>query len=225
VKMQAVRARTGAVLWMLCAQFFMAEQMVSRVWRDPSYSFVRNYVSDLGAARCGLHAGLMVCSPLHAWMNASFVLQGLLIFSGALLVRRVFAPWRGYSIGLGLLATSGVGVFMVGLAPEDVHAALHVAGAVAHFVGGGIAMVMLGVMMSRDARRNPIGAWLSVSVGVAVLSATALLALHGTAMWEALGWQVGIVERVAAYGIPGWVVAMGVLVTRGTRNVVFAQSS
>ncbi len=194
---------------MLCVQFFLAEQIVSRAWATP-YHFARNYVSDLGAAGCGIHDGMAVCSPLHAWMNASFVLQGLLIAGGALLVRRMFAPWRGYSVGLAVLAVSGLGVFVVGLAPEDANSALHVSGAVAHFVCGGAAMIVLGAMMARDALWSRVGGWLTVGLGVAVLAATVMLGLRGTSVWSALGWPVGLVERVPAYVIPLWVAAMGV---------------
>ena len=210
-----MRGRLGAALWMLCVQFFVAEQVVSRAWAVP-YSFTRNYVSDLGAVGCGVHDGLAVCSPLHGWMNASFVLQGLLIAGGALLLRRMFATGRGYSVGLGLLVVAGAGVLVVGLAPEDVHSALHVSGAVAHFVCGGAGMVVLGVTMARDAQRSTAGGWFSVGLGVAVLAATALLGLPNTAAWSTLGWQVGVVERVPAYAIPLWLAAMGAVSVKQT---------
>lgn len=62
------------MLWMACLQFFLAEQVVRFGWTLP-YSFARNYVSDLAATACSAQ----VCSPWHALMNCSFVLQGLLI--------------------------------------------------------------------------------------------------------------------------------------------------
>ena len=69
--------RMQAVLWCLCVQFFVAEQIARLGWTLP-YSFARNYISDLGATVCTS----LVCSPRHALMNASFVLQGLLIAGG-----------------------------------------------------------------------------------------------------------------------------------------------
>jgi hypothetical membrane protein len=67
-------SRVGAGLWSLCFQFLVAEQIARLGWSGP-YSMARDYISDLGSAR----------SPLHWVMNGSFVLQGFLIFFGALL--------------------------------------------------------------------------------------------------------------------------------------------
>ena len=86
----------------------------------------RNYISDLGAAE----------SRLHWVMNGSFVLQGLLIFFGAVLVRGFFPARPVYRFALVLFAIAGMGVLVVGLVPEDTNARLHVQGAIAHFLAG-----------------------------------------------------------------------------------------
>ena len=65
--------RLGAGLWLFCFQFFVGEQIARLGWAG-HYSMARNYISDLGAVRCG---GAASCSSLHWVMNASFVLQGL----------------------------------------------------------------------------------------------------------------------------------------------------
>ena len=189
---------------MLCVQFFVAEQVVRHAWQLP-YRFALNYVSDLGAVHCDA----VVCSPLHGVMNASFVLQGVLIGGGAMLLRRRFSPQPAYTVAFGLLVVCGLGVLTVGLAPEDVRNGLHVAGATAHFIAGGLAMLTLGVLLLRDARRRALGGWLSVAMGLAVLGATALLGLRSTPVWASFGLGVGAVERVAAYGIPLWMMGMG----------------
>ena len=78
----------GACLWLLTLQYFAAEAISISAWQG-SYSLARNYISDLGAVGCGVVVtGLSeesLCSPLHSLMNASFVLQGLLITCGTLL--------------------------------------------------------------------------------------------------------------------------------------------
>src|ERR1035438_4459583 len=102
------RAFAGFRLWSLCFQFFVGEQIARLGWPGP-YSMTRDYISDLGAAR----------SPLHWVMNSSFALQGLLIFFGTVLVRRFYPAKPVYWIALSLLAVAGVGVLVVGLAPED----------------------------------------------------------------------------------------------------------
>ncbi len=102
----------GAWLWLGCFQFFVAEQIARWRWRGQEsggYSMTRNYISDLGALPCTANA----CSPLHWLMNSSFVLQGLLIFFGAVLLRCLLprSLWR-------LFAFAGAGVLLVGLVPE-----------------------------------------------------------------------------------------------------------
>ena len=69
-------SRIGPWLWLCCFQFFVAEQIARLGWPG-HYSMARDFISDLGSAR----------SPLHWVMNGSFMLQGLLIFFGAVLAR------------------------------------------------------------------------------------------------------------------------------------------
>ena len=120
--------QAGAWLWLGCCQFFVAEQIARLGWAG-HYSMARDYISDLGAVHCELHA----CSSLHWLMDGSFVLQGLLIFFGTVLVWGLFAGSTLDRIGLGLLAIAGIGVLFVGLAPEDVNFRFHILGAVANF--------------------------------------------------------------------------------------------
>ncbi len=82
-------ARVGAFLWLLCLQFFVAEQIARMGWTG-HYSMRHDFISDLGAA-----SG----SSLHCLMNGSFVLQGLLIFFGAMLLHRVLSQDRAGSVG------------------------------------------------------------------------------------------------------------------------------
>ena len=186
--------RVGMVLWTACLQFFLAEQVVRLSWTLP-YSFASNYVSDLAATACSA----LVCSPWHALMNFSFVLQGLLIMGGALLTWR---RWTGLArTGICLLLVCGVGVVVVGLVPEDVNSGLHRSGAALHFLGGGLGMMAVGFSL-----RRWFG-WISAAAGVGVIAATVALGEGGAAWAEEVG--AGTLERVAAYGIAGWMVAAG----------------
>jgi hypothetical membrane protein len=184
----------GAIFWMCCLQFFLAEQVVRSGWTLP-YSFARNYVSDLGATGCSA----LVCSPRHALMNGSFVLQGLLIMGGALLTRQRWSKLG--RVGMWLLLVCGVGVVVVGFEPEDVNGELHRLGAALHFLAGGLSMLAVGLSL-----RRAFG-WISLATAVAVLTATLAVGLGGGAWAQELG--VGTVERVAAYGIAGWMAALG----------------
>ena len=174
-----------------CLQFFVMEQVARMGWRGAEpYSFARNYISDLGAVGCGA----VVCSPWHGLMNGSFVVQGILIAAGAWLAWRVGLA-KG---GLCLLIASGLGLSGVGLVPEDAVRSWHASLAALHFLAGGLGMAWIG-LRGRD--------WVSALAGVVVLSATVLFG--GWSAWVAGMVGVGTMERVAAYGIAGWMVWMG----------------
>ena len=175
--------RAGFALWALCLQFFVAEQVARSGWPGP-YSMTRDYISDQGSAR----------SPLHWVMNGSFVLQGLLIFFGAMLVRRCF-PSRT----IFLLAIAGIGVLLVGLIPEDQNIQLHLWGAGGNFVAGNLAVLLMGAGKSShwDGR-------LGVALGLLGLVATGALLFR-----SGLGTQIGTVERFAAYPLPLWLTWTG----------------
>jgi hypothetical membrane protein len=200
----------GACLWLFCFQFFVAEQ-ISRLGWTGSYSMTRDYISDLGSAR----------SSLHWVMNGSFVLQGFLIFFGAVLVRRIFPAGWIYRVVLLLLAIAGVGVLAVGVFPEDVNFQSHILGAVANFLGGNLAMVLLGLVMIRRSVCLPSSArwrsWITFALGSVGLLATVSLAFRGAPSWEALGWNAGTVERLAAYPLPLWLTWTGFLMLRAAR--------
>jgi hypothetical membrane protein len=195
-------SRIGARLWLCCFQFFVAEQIARLGWPG-HYSMARDYISDLGSAR----------SPLHWVMNGSFMLQGLLIFFGAVLARRYFPARLVYQVALLLLAVAGVGVLVVGLEPEDGNLRCHLLGAAANFLGGNLGMILLGLVMIRRSvclgRGKRGKSWVPFVAGSVGLLATLALGFRGTPSWDALGWNTGTVERLAAYPLPLWLTWTG----------------
>lgn len=175
-------------------------------WK-PSYDMTRNYISDLGAVRCG-----DACSPWHALMNISFVLQGLLIFFGGVLVRKLFPPRSAVTAALILIALSGVGVLLVGLAPEDVNPRLHYAAAAEHFLLSNAGMVVLALALLRN---MPSRMYFGYTVVSGLTGMTATLFLSRNLLFE-LG--PGSMERIASYPFPLWLSVTGLLLLRG--NVV-----
>ena len=207
-------SRAGAVLWLFCFQFFVAEQVARLHVRGP-YSMVRNVISDLGAVHCfGLNPQAATsCSPLHLLMNTSFVLQGLLIFFGALLVRPLFPSRALWTAAFLLFELSGGALIFVGLAPEDVSGDVHVLAATLHFLCGSLAMLVLGLALLKRTKSNELAGTLSIGAGMIALAATLLLGLTQTTEWP-----VGAVERIAAYPLPLWLSITGlILVTRRPR--------
>jgi hypothetical membrane protein len=194
-----LRHGLGPLLWALCCQYFFAEIIAAHAFRG-EYSLADNYISDLGAVLCTP----ALCSPLHAFMNASFVLQGFLIFAGSVFLRRNFRHSYGTEAGLLLLAVSGVGLVCVGLAPEDINPALHYSGATAHFLSGGVGMVVLGLSLLGRARTAKLGR-ITLAAGTTTLVASVLLGKH-----HYLGLGVGGMERFAAYPYTAWLTGIGV---------------
>src|SRR5229473_5466772 len=111
----------GALAWLLAVQFFVAQVVVASAWTTP-FSLKTRYISDLGNTACGHYpprSSLIVCSPWHAGMNASFIIVGITMAVGAILARRAFeAGWRR-RLAVTLFVAAGLGVVMVGVYPEN----------------------------------------------------------------------------------------------------------
>jgi hypothetical membrane protein len=207
--------RLGAAVWISSVQFFVAQAVVQSAWTT-RFSLSENFISDLGNTVCGDYppgSGSYVCSPWHAWMNLSFVLLGVQILAGALLARNAFARGGLRAASIWLLAIAGIGAALVGFYPENVENAIHRFGAGANFVCGNLAICLLGIAVAR-ARGGAGVALFSIASGLAGLAATYLLVTD-----VYLGLGVGGMERVAAYALPIWMIAIGVvlLVRRGAK--------
>ena len=83
----STRFYAGALALLSVLQYFVAEAAVIGAWAGQQpYSRRTGYISDLGAVGCGVFDGRDVCSPAHVLMNASFVVQGIGMMVGALLL-------------------------------------------------------------------------------------------------------------------------------------------
>jgi hypothetical membrane protein len=196
----------GAVVWILAIQFFIAQLIVQSAWTTP-FSLTTNYISDLGNTSCEPYpvgSNMYVCSPRHAWMNASFILLGVIILVGAALIHRAFSSGRTRTAGLVLLALAGPGEILVGLFPENVNITPHTIGAAAHFVSGNLGIVVLGIAIAATRRQTPL------AVSSIVLGSVGLLATALFVSGHYLGLGIGGMERIAAYPLPLWLIVVGV---------------
>src|SRR6202046_5866856 len=115
----------GGAAWILATlQYAVAQVVVAAAWHHPPYSWLGNYISDLGNTACGPFkvphgTPSYVCSPMHSAMNASFVIAGILTIAGAVLLRRFWPRRRGTTVALVLWAITGLGKIVVGLVPEN----------------------------------------------------------------------------------------------------------
>lgn len=80
----------AAVTWLIgTAQFFIAQLVVEVAWDTP-FSWAHNNISDLAETGCrnAPGDGRWICSPLYPVMNVSFVLTGIFLALGALLLMK-----------------------------------------------------------------------------------------------------------------------------------------
>jgi hypothetical membrane protein len=193
----------GSILWMCCLQYFAGEALSILGVRGP-YSLRTNFISDLGAVGCSAE----FCSSWRALMNASFLLQGCLIAGGALLIRRSFPRGWLWTSAIGLIGASGFGVFVVGLAPEDVAPGWHYLGAAENFLFCNAGAALLGVALLRTPSHRVAGT-LALLTGLVGLAGLACISMHAD-----LGLGQGGIERVTAYPFPLWISGVGAWLLR-----------
>lgn len=196
----------GPTFWVVTVQYFIIQAVAMAYWLTPtSYSLRHNPISDLGNTMCGEYATRYVCSPLHDWMNASFILLGLLMIAGSTLLYEEFRKNVGSAIGFVLMAIAGFGTILVGVFPENTISQLHFLGALLVFLLGNIALVIFGFALN-------LHGWFRVfTIACGVIS---LIALPLFYFQIYLGLGEGGMERVVAYPQTIWLIFFGLYMTR-----------
>jgi hypothetical membrane protein len=200
----------GAILYIVGVVIFVLAMIVTQLgYTGTSYSLLNNYISDLGAAHCGIyHSNLYVCSPWHDVFNVGIVLMGVMLILGTILLRTAF-PARGTrTIGLGLLVLAGIGAIGVGLSPEDVDLTVHTISAAIAFILGNLALVVLAFAMFRDTRWEGYRAYTLFSGLVGLIA----FILFYTKVWGPLG--VGGMERLIVAPLLLWALLVGIHLAR-----------
>jgi len=201
----------GAIVLVVATLQFLVAMAVTQLGWTVNYSLLTNYISDLGAVNCGFFpssSSHYVCSPWHLVFDISIVVMGLLILLAVILIRTAFPARRSRTIGLGLLALAAIGSIGVGLSPEDVNLTVHTISATLAFVGGGLALIVLGFAMFRDTRWDGFRAYTILS-GLVTLIAFLLFA---SSTYLALG--VGGMERLIVAPVLLWSLVAGVHLAR-----------
>ncbi|MET7458191.1 DUF998 domain-containing protein [Streptomyces sp. NPDC005574] len=206
----AHRLRWGAAAWILgVLQYFVCQVVVAAQWKT-SYSWTRNFLSDLGNTSCGTFTpphgqAAYVCSPAHTTMNVSFIACGLLAAAGMVLLRPLWAQQRTVTVAFWLWIVSAAGKVLVGLVPENTDVALHTLGAL-NMPLGGLAVLLL----SRRAA-GLVQPWRRVGLALgrigligATLTITGQFTTH-------LPWGAGLSERLASYPANAWMLLIAAL--------------
>lgn len=205
--------RSGAIAWILAAQFFVTQVVVATAWPRP-FSLKDDYISDLGNTFCGPYpsgSGHLVCSPWNMAMNVSFIFLGLTMIVGAVRTRGAFPRGWVRELAVCLFTLAGIGVMVVGFYPENTNNARHVLGAGFNFVAGNIAMIVFGLALAQRPVHRGLMQF-SVAAGVLGLTATVLFTFGNY-----LGIGLGGMERVAAYPMTVWQIVAGAVLLRAWR--------
>lgn len=214
------RQLTAGVVLSFGVVYIVFEFLAAMAWTAPPYDWARNLISDLGFSDCAVIDGSVICSPLHPLMNAGFMIQGTVFVIGSILVTRLMVPRRGMRIVvLSLLVTSGIGTFMVGVLHQGLalYAAglnvLHVVAATLAIGAGNIGILLLGVVVLREAEWRGYGIAVVVIAIVGTAAGVLLMARND------LGIGLGFIERVSVYPLNTWTIGTGVgLVVKSLRE-------
>ena len=200
----------GGGSWILTLLYFIGQAVAQAAWTTP-YSLIDNRVSDLGNTACGRTlANTYICSPLHAVMNTTFVLTGVLILVGLFLTRSIWPQRRLTTWALILLGVAGLGTILVGLSPENVNVLFHLIGAL-NIPAGNAAMILLGLAIWRERIKL---AWFSVlSGGIGLLGL-----LVGPVLVILTGHGGGLAERIALYPLIIWLIVFGFAILKKVRT-------
>ncbi|OBH53527.1 DUF998 domain-containing protein [Mycobacterium sp. E2479] len=202
----------GAALWVVAAVGYLVLEAVAAAGFEPTYSYARDYISDLGLPSGRPVRGRTVYPARAYLMHAAFYLQGSLFLLGASLIVGV-PDNRRARVFLGTVAANAVGNVVIG----TVHSgAVHIEGAVLAIVGGNAAIVTgpnaIGALADRRWYRLA-----SKALATLGFSSLAMLMMNSATAKTAL-LPDGAWERGSVYSITTWqLLTAACLLTRTTR--------
>jgi hypothetical membrane protein len=210
----------GAAAWLVQPAYLLVELAVAAVALTASagYSLRDDTISSLGQVTCAPgHGGsaVAVCSPAHLWLDAAFILFGLLRALGGILLTHRLARRSARTVAAVCWVVSGVASAAVGVAPVDALPAVHSLVAAPVFVLQPLAVLATSAAL----RRSAAPAWLATA-GLVVGALTGVVAIAFAARIGSPTW-VGGLERLALWPAYPWLGVVGwwaLTSRRGTRQ-------
>jgi hypothetical membrane protein len=188
-------------------------------WEEPRYSYMRNYISDLGVAGKVWQEGEWIHSPTSSIFDSGVMLSSLLsVLAAVALVLAVTGTlkdtrWAEKTF-LALIAISFIGCVLI-VSFDAPLSAIHLIGAFACIGGGGLATIFgsLWILPKIWGGRVKVLAGMGV-VGLVAMQAVAAAQLG---VWvPSLG--IGALERAAVYSIAAWQLMVGLGLLLGGRK-------
>lgn len=197
-----MRQHLGPILWISSLQYFIIQIVVANASATP-FSWQKNPISDLGNTACAEYSARFVCSPQHDLMNFSFLLLGLTMVFGSVLIAQQYS--KKQRAGFYLLMLAGFGTILVGMFPENTIAGVHTLGAALPFLFGNIALIILGLHLKLPRVLQVY----TLASGLIALTALVFYLSH-----IYFGLSQGGVERLVAYPQTIWMIVFGVFLLR-----------
>ncbi|WP_405064055.1 DUF998 domain-containing protein [Kribbella sp. NBC_01505] len=203
----------GVLFWLVQPLYFVTEIVTAGRVTVP-YSFTGNTISELGAVTCTTFGEpplgpYSVCSPWHAFMNVSFVVSGVLLAAGAILLRPQLPSGRMTTIAVVLYVIGGLTSIGTGLVPMDKNLALHSLVSGPGFLVQPLALLLLGLALRRT---RPAFGWSTIAVGLASLAGAVAFSIHPS------GTGHGFFERLSLWPANIWATALAVLILSAMRR-------
>lgn len=190
----------GPIMWVASLQYFIVQPIVAWAWA-PQYSWTDNVISNLGNTGCQQQLAQAVCSPLAPLMNTSFIVLGLTMLAGAVLLYFQYQKSPVRLAGFSMAALGGIGTVLVGLFPENTNGILHFIGAILALGVANLGLVALSFGLKSEPNWLRLYAFFTGVVGLVAL------VLFGLGVHEPLG--VGTTERLASYPYTMWLIVYG----------------
>lgn len=168
------RLRATGVILMASVQYVICTIIAASAWKNPSYDWFNNYISDLGFRTCGMIAMRYACSPLHDLMNMSLIVQGIITVAAVIVGIRIVPRHR---VGIAIAGVmTGIGIACVGFFPGSIEGGatgglpIHGLSALVAVLAGDATLLMLGLAVWHRSRRAGI-----LLIAVVALSFTSML--------------------------------------------------
>ena len=185
--------------------FFVAEYVTSLGWVNPDYSYISNWISDLGVPI----VTDAINSPFYMLINFMFVTYGILSAASYWLIKPFLPKGIITTLAAALLTIQGIGWIIVGTFPgyDFPLQFMHGIGACAIIYCGNVGGLLWGIKLlsEKDKKTGILGIVLGIG---GLISSFAMFALSDSSFG-------GLLERITVYAPLVWSFALGIRILFG----------